>query len=297
MITLKQVEAFYWASVLGTFEAAAEKLNTAQSTISKRIQELELQSRVILFDRTKRTVRLTLKGQELLARAEEMLASRNSMMLALRNAEAFTGRFCFGVTELIAVTWLPMLITRINDKYPNLDLIFEVDNALRLFERLRDCQIDLAIAPSAMPQLDLETFPLPSMELAWMCSPSLGITKTELSFEEISRYPLLTQPASSAMQLVVAQLLAEQQVKMKQVISCNSMVALAELAAAGRGITCLPLQYYKPELAAGVLQQVVTSPSVPDLAYSVFRRRENADISADIAAMANDICDFGRPKR
>ena len=84
---------------------------------------------------------------------------------------------------------------------------------------------------------------------------------------------------------------------MKQVISCNSMVALAELAAAGRGITCLPLRYYEPELASGILQQVVTSPSVPDLPYSVFRRRENADISADIAAMANDICDFGRPKR
>ena len=41
MLTFKQVEALFWIVELGSFEAAASKLNASQSAISKRIQELE----------------------------------------------------------------------------------------------------------------------------------------------------------------------------------------------------------------------------------------------------------------
>lgn len=41
LITLKQAEAFYWVSKLGGVVDAAERLHLAQSTVSKRILELE----------------------------------------------------------------------------------------------------------------------------------------------------------------------------------------------------------------------------------------------------------------
>ena len=65
MITLKQIEAIYWIVELGSFEAAAAKLNMSQSAISKRVQELEDAFGVSIFDRSKRTARLTQKGIEL----------------------------------------------------------------------------------------------------------------------------------------------------------------------------------------------------------------------------------------
>ena len=42
MVTLRQLLALHWIERLGTFERAAEHLNTTQSAISKRVQELEL---------------------------------------------------------------------------------------------------------------------------------------------------------------------------------------------------------------------------------------------------------------
>lgn len=36
-MTLKQLEAFYWAARLGTFAIAAERLHVTQSTLSKRV--------------------------------------------------------------------------------------------------------------------------------------------------------------------------------------------------------------------------------------------------------------------
>src|SRR6185437_2713914 len=66
VITLKQVEALYWIAELGSFEAAALRLNTTQSAISKRIQELESRFDLEIFDRSRRTACLTPKGEEIL---------------------------------------------------------------------------------------------------------------------------------------------------------------------------------------------------------------------------------------
>lgn len=59
MLTFKQMEALYWIVQLGSFDAAATRLNTTQSAISKRIQELERAFDLTVFDRAHRSARLT----------------------------------------------------------------------------------------------------------------------------------------------------------------------------------------------------------------------------------------------
>ena len=72
-ITLKQLETLYWIARVGTFERAAARLNTSQSAVSKRMQELERASLIEIFDRSQRGAKLTVKGEELLGIAEKML--------------------------------------------------------------------------------------------------------------------------------------------------------------------------------------------------------------------------------
>ena len=40
-VTLKQLEAFYLAATLGSFAIAAQRIHVTQSSLSKRIAELE----------------------------------------------------------------------------------------------------------------------------------------------------------------------------------------------------------------------------------------------------------------
>ena len=70
MLTFKQIEALYWTVRLGTFLAAAERLHTGQSAITKRIQELEADFNVQLFDRSGHKASLTSKGHEVFLMAE-----------------------------------------------------------------------------------------------------------------------------------------------------------------------------------------------------------------------------------
>ncbi|KAG1252054.1 hypothetical protein G6F65_018085 [Rhizopus arrhizus] len=51
MYTLKQLEAFYWSSELGSFSASSRKLHTTQSAVAKRVGELEAFAGSPLFER------------------------------------------------------------------------------------------------------------------------------------------------------------------------------------------------------------------------------------------------------
>src|SRR3954468_17538558 len=104
MITLRQLEALHWIAQLGTFERAAVKLNTTQSAISKRIQELEAASGLAVFDRNQRGARLTEKGEHLLALVLEMLALQDRMLELKDGGDMPARRISIGVTELSALT-------------------------------------------------------------------------------------------------------------------------------------------------------------------------------------------------
>ncbi|WP_240533527.1 LysR family transcriptional regulator [Sinorhizobium fredii] len=119
---------------LGTFERAASKLNTTQSAVSKRIQELELVTRVPLFDRGQRNARMTEKGEQLLILAEEMLALQQRVVTLSQRDEMPVRQLRLGITELTALTWLPRFITDLRASYPKLAIETEVDMSRNLYD-------------------------------------------------------------------------------------------------------------------------------------------------------------------
>src|ERR1043165_6680375 len=92
MVSLRQLEALHWIEQLGTFERAAAHLNTTQSAISKRIQELEHATGLNLFDRSQRGARLTERGEELVAIAREMLLLSDRVQTLREGARYATRR-------------------------------------------------------------------------------------------------------------------------------------------------------------------------------------------------------------
>ena len=134
MPTIKQLEALRWIVALGSFEKAAERLHTTQSAISKRVQELEVELRTPVFDRTQRSSRLTVKGEAIMALAEELLSVRDRI-LAVGTGRAVAMRHLrFGVTELTAMTWLPAFVSELRASYPRIVLEPEVEMSADLFE-------------------------------------------------------------------------------------------------------------------------------------------------------------------
>lgn len=293
MITLKQAEAFYWVGVLGSFAATAEKIHVAQSTVSKRIQEMEMLLGIELFDREMRSGRLTMKGSELLPLAEKMLRFRDRFIEAAHNREAVTGTLRLGITELVAVTWLPDLLASIKSAYPLLVLEPVVDLVVDLYTRLEDRSVDFVVGPRVYKDDRFTSTLLGRVEQTWMCKPGLYPEGEVIPLKELRRNTLLLQSQGSALLFMVNRLLDENNVRALSVISCNGLMALAEMAAAGLGVTCLPKNYFEPLVAAGRLQFITTDPPVPPLLYAVAARRDAiGNLGKPISRMVEQVCNF-----
>jgi DNA-binding transcriptional LysR family regulator len=300
MLTFKQIEALYWIAELGNFAAAADKLNTSQSAVSKRIQELETAFGVEIFDRRKRTARLTEKGEELLVHARDLLERRDRAVERVSAADVLLRRFRLGVTELTALTWLPALIDAIRGRYPRLVIEPEVGISSELFERLEADSIDMIIVPDVFDDARCVLTPLKSVENVWMCSPTLAETvlagrdpNEPIRLEEIPGLTVLTQGERSGTGIIYGRWLRQNGIRVARQITCDNLIAQLGFTVSGLGITYLPIQTMRPLLRRGLLQVIGTTPRLPRVRYATLYRAERSPLlCADVTRFAEQTCSF-----
>jgi len=270
-ITLKQLEALYWIAQSGTFERAAAKMNTTQSAISKRIQELEAASGIVIFDRSLRGARLTERGEYLVAIAQEMLERHDRIISLKTDQKPPMRKLRLGVTELTAMTWLPRLVAALQETYPSIILEPEVDMSRDLYGRLLDETIDLVVIPEAF------------------------VAPRPLHLSELAQYPALIQGGRSGSGLYFSKWLKSEGVKFGHYISSDSLVAMIGLTVAGIGVSYVPRQCFQPLVDEGKLVVLETRPKLPLVPYAAMYRNDRpSTIVQSVAKLAARVCDFSQ---
>lgn len=254
MIDLRNIETFFWAAALGSLRAAAEKLGTTQPAVSQRVAALEQALGVKLFDRAARGVRLTAKGQELLAHAEQLIEARNGLVQAARDHTAMTGRLNLGVAETIVQTWLPALIAEIHSAYPDLTLEIEVDTSEMLQSHLMSRKINLAFLMGPVLEQRVENRPLCTYPLAWIAKPGLYPSGQDVSLEAISALPVITYGANSAPYRQVRDMLQRYRISAPRMYGSASLSMIARMALDGIGTAVITPIFVGAELQRNELE-------------------------------------------
>src|SRR5688572_23383079 len=110
------------------FRAAAEAQFVTQSTLSAGIKELESVLGVQLVERDKRHVRMTAVGEDVVARARELLAGANDLAEIAKSSKApLTGPLRLGVIPTIAPYLLPQVLPPLRRAHPELTLYLRED--------------------------------------------------------------------------------------------------------------------------------------------------------------------------
>ncbi|KMN08508.1 LysR family transcriptional regulator [Pseudomonas helleri] len=295
MINLRQLLALHWIERLGTFERAAEHLNTTQSAISKRIQELEASTGLQLFDRSQRGARLTAIGEEMLVIAREMLTLAERITSLKDGTHVVTRRLRLGVTELTALTWLPRLIAKLVEDFPGLTVEAEVDMSRNLHEKLVDDLVDMIIIPDTFTAPEITAVPLGMVENAWMAAPGVVEHSGVVGLAELAKYPLLVQGKKSGSGLFVNKWLGTMGIELPKMLSSDSLTAMLGLTAAGLGVTYLPLECFRPLVDEGKLTIIHTDPPLPPVPYmAMYRNDRPSAFVSEVAIRAVEQCDFSR---
>jgi DNA-binding transcriptional LysR family regulator len=294
-LNIRALETFYWVARLGGFTAAAVRLGSTQSTVSMRIQELERDIGVALFDRSRRAARLTAKGQELVAHAEEMLRLSSLMRERMAGPENIPGTLRLGVAEVVSITWLPRLVKDIHENWPKIRL--ELDEALTqdLVERLRQGSLDLVLAPGRVADAKFVGVSLGRIEFAWMASPALGLPERTLRPRDLQDWPIIALARESYHHSSIEKWFHSAHAVFHRLYTCKSLGVAASLAAAGLGLTLLPERCYRSEIASGRLRTIPTVPRLAPVEFMAIHATASvAPVVRDITRLASQISDFVR---
>lgn len=179
------MRAFESAARLGSFRAAAEELNLSPSAISHAIVNLERTLGTSLFERTTRTITLTLAGQTLLSHASnafeemrrgiELISSNRAQLFRLHCAPSFAAQV------------LSPLLPRFLEANPGIEVRLAASTGYaRFVDGLFDADI---IYGEPQNRDDVIVIPLGQETVAPMCSPDLA--KALKSPKDLLRQPLI----------------------------------------------------------------------------------------------------------
>ncbi|MDB6454944.1 LysR family transcriptional regulator [Falsirhodobacter sp. 20TX0035] len=292
MYTLKQIEAFDVSATLGSFTDASRKLSLTQSTIAKRIMELEAAVGTPLFIRLGKSLRLTSAGERLLPAAREMMRLNERMVQTMTTASHLEGHVRIGATDLVGLTWLPALIQAVRLRYPKVRVMPEIDGGVRLYERLTRNELDIVIMPGPFASPEVDAVPLGCIRNAWMASPAFDLPEGTLTPQQVSALPVIGQPDKSALTVLYRKWFAEHGFVLNNVLSCNSLGMVAKLTTYGLGVSYLPLNHFAPQIAEGALRVVDVAPELPLVTYYSLMHHEASPLAEVVLPIMKQVNDF-----
>ena len=292
-MTLKQLEAFYLAANLGSFAIAAQRIHVTQSSLSKRIAELEASIGKELFDRSSKRAQLTEAGYRLLPVVAKMLELRDSIRAAANDASTLTGTCRFGISELGALTWLPRLVARVRREYPELVMQPYVDLARRLEKQVVRGELDFAVVPGPHADPRIASNTICQVRFAWLASPARIRSGTVLAAKEFEHHPVITMTEGSGLTRAFEAWATEQGLKVQRILASNSLMAIVGLTVADVGISFLPEDFMQPWVERGSLVTLRSRPPLPSLDYCfIYRADDNRALIHTLERYVLEEADF-----
>jgi len=297
-MTLKQLEAFYWAATCASFAIAAERLHLSISSLSKRVSELEQSLGVALFDRSGHKAELSEAGKRLVPRAWGLLQEAESVRRCVAVDTGLAGRCRIGVGELTALTWLPRLLTLAKREHPELVVEPTVDVGAALEHGLESGQLDCAVIAGRSPRPDICSERIGEARFSWVTSVDAEASSTAMTARLLATYPLVTLPLGAGTTRVLDDWLNASGLDIHQRLICNNWGAIAGLVSEGVGVGILPAGWAAALAKRGRLRVLKSTPALRPLPYSFrWRRDDTRPVVPGMLAIARQAIDFSMKNR
>ncbi|UQV24933.1 LysR substrate-binding domain-containing protein [Vibrio sp. J383] len=143
-LDLDALRCFVLGIELGSFAAAAERLNRSPSAASAQLKKLEQQCHTSLVTKIGRHLEPTEAGEIILAYARRMLQLNDEALNQLVE-NSLTGKVVFGLQEDFSDVLLPQLLGVFSRSHPNLQLQSIVGRHQELMDGIQSGELDFSL--------------------------------------------------------------------------------------------------------------------------------------------------------
>lgn len=157
-VRLRHLHYFVAVAELGSIRKASRALGIAQSSISRRIRDMEDELGASLFHRSRSGVVLTHAGKRFLPRARAALRQIAAGVHEVSAAGKVTsGQIRIGIFSSLAAGFLPALLKAYHEQYPEIEIHLKDANPAEHVAAVRNLRLDLAFITGSQPHEGCES--------------------------------------------------------------------------------------------------------------------------------------------
>jgi DNA-binding transcriptional LysR family regulator len=264
---LDHLHTFTEVIELGSFSAAADRMNLTQPAVSTQIRQLETRLGVRLIERVGKRATPTPAGAELLIQTrrinEAVAAALDGMAPHISGA---IGRVRIGTGATACIHFLPPVLGELRRRFPALEVIVKTGNSSDILKQLEENAIDIGVVTLPAPGRMFEVTPLFRDEFVVLASQENAAQLASATPTLLARQPVVLYEPGAQTRRVVDDWFAKAGLHVKPVMELGSVEAIKELIRAGFGYGIVPgMAIHRRNADAGL----VVKPLSPKLSRKI----------------------------
>jgi DNA-binding transcriptional LysR family regulator len=211
-----------------------------------QIKALEQYLETALFRKRGKFLELTDQGSMLFNYAERIFSIVDEMEHTLKGFSSLTeGALIIGTTRSFARHLMPRLLSRYQEKFPDIKVSLEVGSSSEIAEGVAKFKYDLGIVGRIPLPAKVKAVPYTPEEFCLVVSPDHRFAKREIvSCRDLQNEPIIIREPGSGSRYFMLSFLDSHGVKPSVLVEAGSVEFIKEYIIQGRGISFL----YKPEI-------------------------------------------------
>ena len=274
---LVKYRAFLTAAHMGSFTRAAEALGYSQSGISRMIADLEHEWGVKLLERDRGGVRLTSEGHELAPAVQAVCDEHGRLQARIDSMSGLeTGLIRIGAVTSVATHWLPNIIKKFRQDYPNIDYEITTRGYSKVERMIAEGQVDCGfVRLPTWPSFD--TIYLGRDELKVVMSADHPMASADrFPIRALGDYPFMTIDRQGDSD--IASMLRKYDIKIQSSMTTWDDYAVFAMVEKGLGISVQPALILQ-RLPFNIVAKSFDEPQYRELALAM-RNRDTLPLAA-----------------
>jgi DNA-binding transcriptional LysR family regulator len=294
-LSLDRLRAFSYVVELGSFSAAAGKLELSQPAISQQVRELERNIGVRLIERVGRRAAPTAAGEELLGHARRIEANVGAALDAMvRHAKGTIGRIRIGAGATACIYFLPPVLRALRGRFPALDIVVSTGNTSDVLKMIEENSLDFGLVTLPAEGRVFDAQALLEDEFVAIAAPDADALPERVAPADLARRHLVLSQSGANTRALIDQWAMRAGVALKPVMELDSVEAIKEIVGAGLGCGVVPRMALP---ASNARRQLVVRSLAPKLIrkLAIVMRRDkplHRGLREAISAMRNHAEEF-----
>ncbi len=244
---LRELRSFCTAAKAGGISKAAIQLGLGQPTVTTHIRKLEEEMGMVLFDRSKRPIRLTPSGAALVELAAPLVEGIEDLVDSATHAEQESLITVATTNDMVAHTLL-RTVTVFLHRHPHTRLRIRAAYMEDIIDMVRAGEMDLGLIPYPGRSDELDFTGLFAYERVLITPPDHPLLEEQvITFEQIAEWPLILRGGKTLTRTMLESEFKRRGLTYEVLVELDGMDIIKRYVALGMGISVGPRLAIEPE--------------------------------------------------